>query len=396
MIIRREEIVDQGEDLTQIPFSELMLPLPYKCMFLITLGVWFWYVNLRTCYAYKIDTLQVLKLAGVEHAKLVRTSLNVCYKITLMNMINYTVYLAFVSNSIYFSWMEFLPLVAIVQTVAVLVWPFGPQSIERRRFVETVKRISVGNIDISLRNNDILLADTFTSYTKVLIDFLVYFTALLLGYATLPSPDIKRELTSDHLKVYNLDIVLSSYPSLIRLKQCLQEYEQSRRRNRQHLLNAIKYSTAFLPLLANILIRSQLAGLGVWYAAVLINSSYTFFWDIQNDWNFQMFMRFLSNKRELPLLRHKLVYTWHFYYLAILLDFQLRFIWVYRLIFPELLSRLDHSLLVTTLSSLYVTESGNFVLEVLEIFRRWVWVFLKVETEFLKLATEPELEMQNL
>ncbi|KAG7722488.1 hypothetical protein KL949_000458 [Ogataea haglerorum] len=353
-------------------------------------------MNLRVCYACKIDTLQVLKLSGTDNYRLVQASLNVAYKVSFMNLVNYSIYLLFVSNEQYFRVLEYLPLLAILLTFGTLMWPYGAQSPERKRFVETVGRISVGKIDIPHRNNDILLADTLTSYTKVLVDFLVYLTALALGYQTLPSPGIKQELSKDHLKIYNLDILLSMYPSLIRLKQCLHEYEQSRRRNKQHLLNAIKYSSAFLPPFANILIRSNMAGLGIWYLAVFINSSYAFFWDVHYDWNFQVFMRFLSNKRGQPLLRHKLVYTSTFYYLAIFIDLQLRFVWVYRLLYPDLLSGEQYSFIATILSSLYVNETGNFVLEILEIFRRWIWVFLKIETEYLKSSTELDLELQSM
>ncbi|KAG7751117.1 hypothetical protein KL912_000250 [Ogataea haglerorum] len=397
MLARREEVAHGAEEqAAAVSFGELALPLPYKCLLLVTAGVWLWYMNLRVCYACKIDTLQVLKLSGTDNYRLVQASLNVAYKVSFMNLVNYSIYLLFVSNEQYFRVLEYLPLLAILLTFGTLMWPYGAQSPERKRFVETVGRISVGKIDIPHRNNDILLADTLTSYTKVLVDFLVYLTALALGYQTLPSPGIKQELSKDHLKIYNLDILLSMYPSLIRLKQCLHEYEQSRRRNKQHLLNAIKYSSAFLPPFANILIRSNMAGLGIWYLAVFINSSYAFFWDVHYDWNFQVFMRFLSNKRGQPLLRHKLVYTSTFYYLAIFIDLQLRFVWVYRLLYPDLLSGEQYSFIATILSSLYVNETGNFALEILEIFRRWIWVFLKIETEYLKSSTELDLELQSM
>lgn len=46
---------------------------------------------------------------------------------------------------------------------------------------------------------------------------------------------------------------------------------------------------------------------------------------------------------------------------------------------------------------LFTTEMGNFMLEIFEIFRRWVWVFIKVETEYVKIVTSEEyIEMQNL
>jgi len=58
------------------------------------------------------------------------------------------------------------------------------------------------------------------------------------------------------------------------------------------------------------------------------------------------------------------------YYIAILINFILRFTWSLKLS--------SHLHNVTDM------ESGIFVMEALEVLRRWVWVFLRVEWEVLR------------
>lgn len=64
------------------------------------------------------------------------------------------------------------------------------------------------------------------------------------------------------------------------------------------------------------------------------------------------------------------------YYVAIFVNFILRFTWSLKLS-----SHLHH---VADL------EVGVFLVEALEILRRWIWVFIRVEWEILKLGREAE------
>lgn len=58
------------------------------------------------------------------------------------------------------------------------------------------------------------------------------------------------------------------------------------------------------------------------------------------------------------------------YHLAIAIDFILRFTWSLKL-----------SSHLHTVSEI---ESGVFIMEALELFRRWMWVFLRIEWEVVK------------
>jgi EXS family len=65
------------------------------------------------------------------------------------------------------------------------------------------------------------------------------------------------------------------------------------------------------------------------------------------------------------------------YYGAIVIDFLLRCTWSLKLS-----PHLDH---------FNDLEGGIFTMEVLEVFRRWMWIFFRVETEWGKLGSSPGL-----
>lgn len=375
---------------------DFYLPLPYRVVILINVGLFMWHLNLITCKKFKIGILNVLKISNPELtiSKLIdRSRLNLL-KITFLNLINYLIYYFFTSNGFDFLFLHWLPLLNILIIFLILIK--NKSSIESQRLSQTIKRIIKGDIDINLRNNDILLTDTLTSYNKVLVDFFIYVSALFLGMPTLPiGSDLTKELSKSHLQIFNLDLLLANFPSFLRLKQCLKEYNQSNKQNIQHLFNAIKYSTAFLPTFSMILFKAgYLQTLNIWYFFTFINSSYSLFWDITNDWNFGFLLKLLSGKSNIKLLRNKLLYSKISYILAIIIDTQLRFIWIFRLIYVND-STLDSSI-KNFFIVLFTTEKGNFILEILEIFRRWVWVFIKIETEYIKMSSDSSfIELQN-
>lgn len=118
----------------------------------------------------------------------------------------------------------------------------------RRRFLATLRRISIGGLAEPQdgKFGDILLADALTSYAKVIADLVVTFCMFFSSDTSSTSkPD--RHCGSDY--VVPLVIAL---PSMIRLRQCLIEYVRVRRTSSknggsggQHLANALKYATAF-------------------------------------------------------------------------------------------------------------------------------------------------------
>lgn len=247
----------------------------------------------------------------------------------------------------------------------------------RRRFLATLRRISIGGLAEPRdgKFGDIILADALTSYAKIIADLFVALCMFVTpGYSATGRPD--RSLPG------NLVPFLVAIPSLIRLRQCLIEYFRVRRApyhpasgwGGQHLANALKYSTAF-----PVIILSTMLSRGppssslklAWFCASLLNSLYTFYWDVAKDWDLTLFDSKERNSPEHPTgLRRRIVFPPWTYYAVIVGDFVLRFSWAFRL--GPGLTRLPDG------------EGTVFLLQALEVFRRWVWIFFRIETEWVR------------
>lgn len=104
---------------------------------------------------------------------------------------------------------------------------------------------------------------------------------------------------------------------------------------------------------------------------VLINSFYSFYWDVAKDWDLDLFsaLRGRSNPNyPFGLRHHRFIHAHQIYYTVIVLDLVLRCTWSLKLS-----PHMDH---------FNDLEGGIFVMELLEVFRRWVWIFFRVETEW--------------
>ena len=220
---------------------------------------------------------------------------------------------------------------------------------------------------------------------------------------------------------------LISVPFLIRFRQCLIEYfrvqeglktgELDRKKagwGGQHLANALKYATAFPVTILSALQRAGSSKLGMtdtglfrlWMIAVFANSFYSFYWDVAKDWDLSLFdaltrsgRQFLEGRRrggkgavnghitnghasnnllllgeeqQYPygLRQHRYIHAPSVYYVVVGVDLMLRCTWSLKLS-----PHLDH---------LNDLEGGIFVMQLLEVFRRWVWIFLRVETEWVR------------
>lgn len=105
----------------------------------------------------------------------------------------------------------------------------------------------------------------------------------------------------------------------------------------------------------------------IWSIACLINSIYSFYWDVTNDWGLELLSNFPVYRNH-GLRPFRVVKSTLVYYLAVVIDVTLRAVWIMKLTyswntFPDL-------------------ETGLFILEGLEISRRALWVFFRTEKEW--------------
>lgn len=120
----------------------------------------------------------------------------------------------------------------------------------------------------------------------------------------------------------------------------------------------------------------------IWVLSVMINSLYSFWWDVTNDFGLHLLL-VPFRKHSIPppsssssganstLLRRTLLLPDPLiYYLIIGVDFVLRFTWSLKL--------------SSHLHSVHEIEMGIFMLEALEVLRRWLWVYVRIEWEAVR------------
>ena len=165
-------------------------------------------------------------------------------------------------------------------------------------------------------------------------------------------------------------------PAWFRFAQCIRRwYDDPRRGCFPHLLNAGKYSTTFFVVTFATLSKQN----SMWYPSslenpffilwifsMIVSSIYTYVWDIKVDWG--LFDSGASD--DYKCLREEFVYSSpYYYYIAIIQDFVLRFGWT-----------LSVSLTEVGIANADLMMS---ILAPLEIFRRFVWNFFRLENEHL-------------
>ncbi|KAI1438036.1 EXS family-domain-containing protein [Xylaria sp. CBS 124048] len=372
----------------------LTFPLPYRVAFIVLLAVWGWGINLHYLYRLKIDVPALIRYPGrssphhpPHHLSVYRLAvvLSSVYGFSLLVFWLFT----HRNPSLVLAW-DWLPLIYLFVLLALLVVPLPrttslPHS-GLARLRSTFRRIAVGGIAEARdgKFGDILFADVLTSYAKVIADL---FVAICMSLRTDGSATARPDRGCGGAVI--VPIVLA-IPSLIRLRQCLIEYGRVRRGpmkestgwGGQHLANALKYSTAFPVILLGALQRNwapdSVAVYRFWILACAVNSFYSFYWDVAKDWDLTLFDG--ARARNSPdhafgLRRSLYLGPARLYYAVIALDLVLRCTWSLRLS-----ARLDG---VTD------WESAVFVLEFLEVARRWIWIFFRVETEWIRNNVPP-------
>lgn len=171
---------------------------------------------------------------------------------------------------------------------------------------------------------------------------------------------------------YGVRLFLACWPALIRFLQCARRYYDSKKAF-PHLYNAGKYSTTFFKVGFTALFYeyadsdTKTIWFSLWLVSTIVSSCYTLWWDLKMDWGF------LESNEENTLLREEIVYSYPiYYYLAILQDVLLRFAW-----------SIEFYLKSFALSSPIHKEIISTVFKSLEVFRRFIWNFFRLENEHL-------------
>ncbi|XP_018614514.2 xenotropic and polytropic retrovirus receptor 1 homolog [Scleropages formosus] len=220
---------------------------------------------------------------------------------------------------------------------------------------------------------DFWLADQLNSLSALFLDMwgLICFYGCEVSWRDLPSMDAPPAGRLDCEELFrSMSCLIQCFPPWLRFAQCIRNFWDSGD-TRPHLLNAGKYSTVFMTVTfaglfsMNTEDPTQAVGmklyLYLWAAATCLSVLVTITWDLWMDWG-------LLQGPE--LLRKEVVYSQQaFYYGAMLADVLLRVAWGINII------------LIQIRNSDLATVTG--VLAPLEVVRRFIWNFFRLENEHL-------------
>uniref|UniRef100_A0A4W5NN86 Xenotropic and polytropic retrovirus receptor 1a n=1 Tax=Hucho hucho TaxID=62062 RepID=A0A4W5NN86_9TELE len=223
---------------------------------------------------------------------------------------------------------------------------------------------------------DFWLADQLNSLVIVLMDleYLICFYSFELKWTDRKGllPMFNGEL--EHCYSYGLRAIIQCLPAWFRFVQCLRRYRDTKRAF-PHLVNAGKYSTTFFVVTFAALYSTHKeqkhSDADVFFYLLIVfsavSSLYTLIWDLKMDWGL-----FDRGAGENTFLREEIVYPQKaYYYCAIIEDVILRFAWTIQIS-------------LTTMTNIpSVGDIVGTVLAPLEVFRRFVWNFFRLENEHL-------------
>ncbi|KAI0630317.1 EXS-domain-containing protein [Trametes polyzona] len=447
-------------DFADETYFSAAFPLPFRVLCLVGLGILGWATNLHGLHIWRIDAAGTLDLTpstydarrltsplptadrrGWRHAPAPAPPHRAVYRVfatyagwTLACWLAFRV--ATHEDVALVDRYKFVPALAVLFVLTALVCPFDVlYKHERDRFIQAVHRCLFPSPH-RVYFSDVVFADIFTSFAKVLGDVWLSIWMLLPGGSLLSQP------SQEGLSRWILP-TLMSIPYAVRLRQCLVEYNAPANESRRPLFNALKYASSFpviyLSAAQRLVVSDVVAVQGeaaarqpwhgehqlfrLWLLAAAFNSLYTFWWDVTNDWGLDLLrpkhsgngpIRSTAPPRPLLLprlhsrsallkhpetskndsldepiehhvtyanaqqgphpygLRSTLLFPLPVYPFAILVDLVLRLTWSAKLS-----------------SHLHSYSEGDLIIfwiELAEVVRRWMWVFLRVEWETVKEA----------
>ncbi|RWR91330.1 SPX and EXS domain-containing protein 1 [Cinnamomum micranthum f. kanehirae] len=365
-----DSVMRMSADLRDLFLYEAFLY--YNPLLLMTMMVWLWGVNL---WVFAQSSVNYAKIFDLDNNHLTQRETWKCATwMTIVAPTSMTAYLYLYSHG-EVSLAASQPVLLYAVVLIVLVSPFDIFYLSSRYYLlRTLWRIILPLQAISF--SDFFLADILTSMAKVFSDLersvcrMVHRQVATIAWFEADS------VCGSHSIAIPLILVL---PYICRLFQCLRQYRDTREKT--SLWNALKYSTAvpviFLSALKYHVIPDRWTNMyrPLWLLSSVINSLYSFYWDVTRDWDLSVFSRIFKFKN--PHLCSNILYGRQWvYYWAIGSNLILRCTWTYKLS-----AHLRHN---------YLTV---FTITALEMLRRFQWIFFRVENEWNKMALKPSLQV---
>ncbi|CAK8542301.1 unnamed protein product [Lathyrus sativus] len=339
--------------------------LYYNPLLLVTIMVWLWGVNV---WVFLQSSVSYPKVFDIDQNHLTHKEIWKCSTwMTILVPTSMTSYLYLYSHG-EVSLAASQPVLLYIFVAMLLIFPFDIFYLSSRYFfLKTLLRIAFPLQPISFP--DFFLADILTSMAKVFSDLERSVCRMVNKQVATIAWLEADSVCGSHSIAIPIVLVL---PYLWRLLQCLRQYKDTKEKN--CLLNALKYSTAvpviFLSALKYHVFPEKWTTLyrPLWLLSSVINSLYSFYWDITRDWDLSGFSRIFKFTK--PSLVTNVFYGQHWVYFWVIgSNLVLRGSWTYKLS-----AHLRHN---------YLTVFG---ITLLEMFRRFQWVFFRVENEWNKIT----------
>ncbi|TYI95713.1 hypothetical protein E1A91_D01G017300v1 [Gossypium mustelinum] len=364
-----QSVMRMSADLRDLFLYEAFLY--YNPLLLVTTMVWLWGINL---WVFSRSNINYAKIFDLDQNHLTHREIWKCATwMTIIVPTSMTAYLYLYSNG-EVSLAASQPVLLYFAVVMLLIFPFDIFYFSSRYYLlRALWRIVLPLQAITF--SDFFLADILTSMAKVFSDIersvcrMVHRQVATIAWFEADS------VCGSHSVAIPLVLVL---PYLFRFFQCLRQYRDIGERSA--LLNALKYSTAvpviFLSALKYHVLPESWTNFyrPLWLLSSVLNSLYSFYWDVARDWDFSFARMFKFNKSHLysHLLHGR---TW-VYFWVIGSNLILRCTWTYKL--------------SAHLHNNYLTV---FTIAALEIFRRFQWIFFRVENEWNKINSRPNMQL---
>ncbi|CAM8912804.1 unnamed protein product [Rhodiola kirilowii] len=254
---------------------------------------------------------------------------------------------------------ELLPLIVLLFVVSVLFCPFNiVYRSSRYFFLKSLFHSFLAPL-YKVTLPDFIVADQLTSQAQAFrsIEFYICYYGWG-GYK-------RRENTCMTSQTYTTFYYIAGfYPFFIRCLQCVRRLLEEK--DSIHFYNALKYFVTCVAICvrtAYVLNKKQEWMIAAWVTSVIAGIAVTY-WDIVYDWGL------LQRRSRNPWLRDKLLIPYKsVYFLAIVENAILRFAWFQTVIDINITSSQNEGLIA--------------LFAILEIFRRGVWNFFRLENEHL-------------
>eukprot|EP00878_Enallax_costatus_P016258 GHUV01017054.1.p1 GENE.GHUV01017054.1~~GHUV01017054.1.p1 ORF type:complete len:425 (+),score=75.63 GHUV01017054.1:708-1982(+) len=258
---------------------------------------------------------------------------------------------------------------------ALTVMPVDVLRLQSRRFfVRTLCKVLVPVQQVGWA--DFLLADMLTSLAKSSSDMSRSMCLMVHGPLMHPAHPSSAAAAAACGPLTTLSLAALVLPYFVRMLQGISVWRSGGPRSQ--LFNALKYASS-LPALMLTAIEHEyhvhkqpFPWKRAWIICMMLNSSYSYYWDVEQDWNMPWIVDYGSRKAgpiPLPSLKGDHLYSRSWYTWLLLSNLVLRFTWAHRL-----------------LGDLEAHNEVLMIVALLEVVRRWQWVYVRLETELRKLG----------